>query len=411
MFFRVLSNFLLNEKKAISIIFFSTVAGTAIIATMLSLSFEIESRIQKELRAFGANIVVEPKVSGLISLAGQPRYLNELDIPKIKTIFWRHNIIGIAPFLETSLEVNVKGQGIKLTGLGTWFEKELPLPDGSFRAGIFSVASWWFIDGRVPKKRECLVGLALAKRLGLKLEDRLRIGNEEFTITGILSTGSREEDMVVMDIEELQRIKNLPHRVSSIWISALTTPMDDFAYKDPATMTPQEYEKWYCTGYVTSIAKQIEEVVRDSSARPVWRVAEAEGNILQRVRLAIYLLSVVTLIASSLGVASTLMTSFLKRTREIGLMKAMGGGRLKISLLLLSGIAVVTTISSIGGFFLSLLLSDFIGLRVFGSGLENRALLLPLSILSGFLMNMAGAMIPLRNVLSVRPAIVLKGAE
>lgn len=411
MFFRVIKNFLSNEKKAISTIAGSTIAGTALIATMLSLSFEIEGKVQRELRAFGANIIVEPQVAGIMSLAGQPRYLNESDIPKIKTIFWRHNIVGVAPFLEAPIEINLKGKKVKVNGLGTWFEKRLSLPEGSFTAGVFTVAPWWYIDGRIPGRKECLVGATLARRYGISTGDTLSSGKEVFTVTGILTTGSREEELIVMELGEFQRIKGIPGKVSSIWVSALTTPMDEFAYKDPATMTPAEYEKWYCTGYVTSIAKQIEEVVRDSSARPVWRIAEAEGKILNRMKLAIYLLSSVTLIASGMGVSSTLMTAFLKRSREIGLMKAIGGGSLKISLLFLSGMGVVTLVSSIGGFILSIFLSDFIGTKVFGSGLESRALLLPLSLFSGFLMNLAGVFIPLRKALSVKPAIVLKGAE
>lgn len=413
MFFRVIINFLKKEKKAVSVIFFSTVAGTAVIATMLSLSLEIEEKVKRELRSFGANIIVEPEIKGLMSLAGQPLYLMESDIPKIKTIFWRHNIIGIAPFLEAPLDVNINGKVYRLNGLGTWFDKDLPLPGeaGSQKAGIFTVASWWYVDGRIPLKRECLVGSALAGRLGLKTGDSVIMGKEVFTITGVLSTGSREDEFFVMPLEEMQRIKGLAGRVSYIWISALTTPMDDFAYKDPAKMTPTEYEKWYCTGYVTSIAKQIEEVIKGSSARPVWRVAEAEGNILKKLKLAVYLLSLITLFASAMGLSAALMTSFLKRSREIGLMKAMGGGRLKISLLLLSGVAAVTVLASLGGFFLSLFLSDIIGREVFGTGLENRVLLLPIALLSGILMTIAGSFLPLRRSLSLKPAIVLKGME
>lgn len=413
MFFRFIINFLKKEKKAVTVIFFSTVAGTAVIATMLSLSLEIEEKVKKELRSFGANIIVEPEVKGLMSLAGQPHYLMESDIPKIKTIFWRHNIIGIAPFLEVTLDGNINGRVYKLNGLGTWFEKELPLPGeaGSMKTGVFTVASWWYVDGRLPLKKECLAGSTLAGRLGLKIGDRINFGKEVFTISGILSTGSREDDFIVMSLEEMQRIKGLAGRVSYIWINALTTPMDDFAYKDPSKMTPAEYEKWYCTGYVTSIAKQIEEVIKGSSARPVWRVAEAEGNILRKLKLSVYLLSLITLLASAMGLSAALMSAFLKRSREIGLMKAMGGGRLKISLLLLSGVAAVTVLASLGGFFLSLFLSDIIGKEVFGTGLENRVLLLPTALVSGILMTITGAFLPLRRSLSLKPAIVLKGME
>ena len=59
----------------------------------------------------------------------------------------------------------------------------------------------------------------------------------------------------------------------------------------PHTMSQTEYEKWYCTGYVTSIAKQLEEVFLGSTSRPIWPVAETEGKVLGRLKLLIYLLT------------------------------------------------------------------------------------------------------------------------
>src|SRR5512134_2323001 len=97
-----------NQKKAMALMIVSIAVGTALAASLITLSFEIEGKVSKELRSFGANIIVEPKVEGLADISGQKRYLRSEDIIKTKTIFWRHNIIGIAPFLDADAHLSGK---------------------------------------------------------------------------------------------------------------------------------------------------------------------------------------------------------------------------------------------------------------------------------------------------------------
>ena len=40
---------------------------------------------------------------------------------------------------------------------------------------------------------------------------------------------------------------------------------------------PEEYDLWYCTAYVSSIAHQLEEAISGAEVRPVWQVAASEG--------------------------------------------------------------------------------------------------------------------------------------
>src|SRR5574337_605741 len=122
MLLTIIKQSFLNQKKAMAVMIVSVAVGTALAASLLSLSFDISSKVSKELRSFGANIVIQPKISGLAGIGGQKRYLREEDLPKAKTIFWRHNILGIAPFLT------VRDDALDAVVLGTWHRKLLPLP-------------------------------------------------------------------------------------------------------------------------------------------------------------------------------------------------------------------------------------------------------------------------------------------
>ena len=65
-----------------------------------------------------------------------------------------------------------------------------------------------------------------------------------------------------------------------LYVSALTKPEDAFARKDPKTMTPAEFDQWYCTPYISAIALQISEELKGTDVRVIRRVAEGEGNVL-----------------------------------------------------------------------------------------------------------------------------------
>ena len=116
----------------------------------------------------------------------------------------------------------------------------------------------WKVDGQWVDDRErndaaleVMLGGALARKLGAKTGDTVQLFGSPFTVRGILSTGGDEEDRAFMRLEVLQRLVNRPGQVDTVQVGALTQPEDDFARKDPARMTPAEFERWNCTPYIT----------------------------------------------------------------------------------------------------------------------------------------------------------------
>ena len=403
-----------NQKKAMALMIVSIAVGTAMAASLITISLEINGKVSKELRSFGANILVEPKIEGLADISGQKRFLRYEDIIRTKTIFWRHNILGVSPFLETDAEMSYDSNSQDIKLVGAWYEKELPLPGEAqkFSTGIRAVSPWWYIEGKWPDSADNIViGTSIAGRFGIKKGDEVFLDKKKFTVSGTIETGGPEDDQVFMDLESLQEFKNMKGKVSRVFVSALTTPMDEFAYKDPISMSRTEYEKWYCTGYVTSIAKQVEEVFNGSRAKPIWQVAETEGKVLDRLKLLIYLLCFIALVASAIGVSTTMIMSLLRRIEEIGLMKAIGADRTRIITIFLTEGIIIGIIGGLLGYLLSIGASQYIGMKVFNTGLEQRAILLPIAIGNAILIAVAGTILPIRRALGIKPGIVLKGAE
>lgn len=414
MVFALLKQSFINQKRAMALMVVSVAMGTAVVASLLTLSLEIQGKVSQELRSFGANITIVPKVEGFADLAGQRRYLKQEDLIKAKTIFWRHNILGLVPFLEEPVRASIAGAPAReLQAIGTWHKHSLPLPGEKtqFEVGVASVLPWWDMRLGAPGPGEVLVGERLMRELSIKDGDIIEIEGQAFKVRGAFISGGDEDGKLLFDLEALQNLKHLPGVVSRVQVSALTTPMDEFAYKDPASMSRAEYEKWYCTGYVTSIAKQLEEVFTGSQARPIWNVAQAEGKVLERMTVLIYLLTAASLLAGALGMSSTMAASLLKRMDEVGLMKSLGADSWGIIVIFMSEAAVIGIAGGLCGYLLSLVAVKYIGLKVFGAALASRKLLFPVALISAFVIAALGSMLPIRRALMVKPAIVLKEAH
>ncbi len=406
MLLNIIKRSFVNQKKAMAVMVVSVAVGTAIAASLIALSLDIETKVSKELRSFGANIVIQPKVTGLADVAGQKRYLREKDIVKTKTIFWRHNIVGVVPFL------NLKDKKTGMNVLGTWYRHVMSVPgeEKGFETGVFNVMPWWSVEGKWPSAdNEIMIGISLSRRFNKKIHDTLDIFGKKLVISGIVNTGGKEDDMLVGELSHVQRISSHEGKISKVFVSALTTPMDAFAHKDPEKMTKKEYEKWYCTGYVTSIAKQLEEVFLGSTSRPIWPVAETEGKVLGRLKLLIYLLTTASLVAAALGVSTTMIMSLLRRTDEVALMKAIGADRMRTVTIFLTEALIIGITGGVIGYVLSFGVSEFIGINVFGTALKQRAILFPVSIGMSIIIAVLGSYLPIKRALSISPAIVLKG--
>jgi len=251
MLIRILKNSFLKRPKPVLLVLLSIVMGSAVATAFLGISGEISHKMALELRSYGANIVLEPAAGE----AGGT--LRSEDLPKLKTIFWKHNIVGFAPYLFGVAEFSAPAGRERGVVAGTWFGRPMQVegePDSI--QGITVTAPWWELSGRWPETPdEAVVGASLAGRLKLSAGSKIVAAaagkSRTFQVVGIASTGGFEEEQLFAPLAEVQQLLDKPGELSRVLVSALTVPMDDFGRKDPAAMTKEEYEKWYCTAYVT----------------------------------------------------------------------------------------------------------------------------------------------------------------
>ena len=443
MTFHLLREILWHRKRRVGLVLLAITVGASLITALLSVSTNISGKMAQELRSYGANIAVTPRsdrieidVGGVVySPPSGASYLDERELVKLKTIFWRNNILGFVPSLSTQVRVGENRLPVALTG--TWFDKEVKLAAGtairtafeeettirediSLRTGAKSVNSWWQVNGNWPGEEDeefVLVGASLAKRLQVKVGDNLTVEREgnlyTFTVTGLLTTGGFEDDQIITSLPLAQKLLGIPYGASRVMVSAMVEPTEKLApeirNKRVEEMTPREYEIWYCSPIAEAVSKQIEEVITGSQARPIRQIAEAEGAFLVKLEWLIALITLVALTVSVIGVMATLHTAVLERRAEIGLMKALGAQRSQIGTLFFLEAGALGILGGILGYFGGSLLAGLIGRQVFNSVILPDSSFLLLATLLALVISLAGSGVPVWQATQVPPIKLIKG--
>ncbi len=408
--------------------------GMAVATAALSVSLDVGDRLAQEFRSLGANLLVTPQADSLpLEIGGvdyRPAnagaYLPETDLGKLKTIFWRFNIMSFAPILDVPVNaVAVNDSAVeplraigKTTLIGTWYDREVPIPDGTtYETGIEKTNPWWHVEGKWFKDNstDCVVGAGLAKRYAVKLGDVLQVAATDkstgmaLTVVGILTTGGPEDDAIVASLAMAQQLANKPGQYRRLYVSALTKPEDAFARKDPKTMTSAEFDTWYCTPYISAIALQISEELKGTDVRVIRRVAEGEGNILTRVRTLLWLVTFAALLASALAVGASAAASVIERRTEIGLMKALGAGSGLVGVLLAAEQLLLAFVGGGIGYALGIVLACLLGERIFGFAPAPKLFVLLFILGLAALITLLGSAFPLRRASRYDPAPILRG--
>jgi putative ABC transport system permease protein len=399
--------------------------GVTVATAMIAVATDIGDKINRELRTIGANLLITPQEDTLdVEIGGvnlkppsDGAFLNEADLPKIKSTFWHNNITGFAPMLPVSVTLQQDGSTENLTLLGTYFAKQISFGKEEFTTGVRSTHPWWKVSGAWPsdtdndnsRSRDVLLGERLAARLSAKPGDGITVSGRQLHVSGILSTGGGEDDQIVAPIALAQEIIGRPGAVRRVYVSALTKPEDALARRDPRSMSGPVYDRWYCSPYPQSIAFQLQEAIPHSHAEQIRQVAQNEGAVLTRIEGLIFLITLAALLASALAVSAAMATAIFERRAEVGLMKALGAGRLAVASVFFAEATLLALIGGLVGFAAGGLLARQIGRSIFDSQISIPPVLLPVILSIAVIVTFAGSAIAIRQAVRLDPVFALRG--
>jgi putative ABC transport system permease protein len=347
--------------------------GAAIIAALSSVYFDISTKMSRELRAYGANFFIGPKDSS------GSRAADAREIEDALSMVPPDKLIGASPYLY----------GIVRLDLGN------AVLAGVDFAGVRRLSPYWQVDGRWIvvdfDDYSCMIGKTLAKNMELKAGDSVTVIKNEtgfqrrLKIKGVAETGQAEDEQIFVNLTLAGRILDQEGKVNHAMASIVTEGMD-----------------------IDALATRIETRFPGLDAKPIRKVSYSEGRILDKIKGLMALIAFIVLTVTTLCVMTTLIAVVSERTREIGLMKAIGADDRGIVLQFLSETLLIALAGVAAGLGVGFVLAQILGKAVFGAAISFRAAVLPMTLLPSLIASLLAAAIPVRMAVRIVPAQVLK---
>lgn len=372
MFWRLIFRALRLRLQRVLIIFTALTVGASIVTAMAAVYFDINTKMSQELRTFGANFYVGSADGGMI---------NETELNAILQNAPNGLVTASSPYLYGVARSDLE----KIVLMGVNFD------------AMRTLAPYWQITGSAINvnfdDRNAMIGKTLAERLHLKVGDSIQLSKNSvekhsFTIKAIVEAGDATDNMLIVNLEFAQN-----------WLekeSLANNALLNVKNEQGANQAEQ-------------FAEQIMQQNPDLTARPIRKVSASEGQILDKIKGLMGLISLVILVLATLCVNTTLIAIVGERAKEFALQKALGAKKSDIIHQISTEIFIIASGAIITGLCLGYLLAQVLGLMVFKSYIDMRLPVLPITIVLSLLVAFVAVIIPTRRALNINVANVLKG--
>ena len=163
------------------------------------------------------------------------------------------------------------------------------------------------------------------------------------------------------------------------------------------------------------ISRHLTESTKDFRISSSKSMQETMSDVTQTMSLFLESIAAVSLLVGSVGIANTLFTSVLEKTKEIGIMKSIGAKNSDIMMIFLLNSAIVGLVGGLIGICLGSAISTLLpllGMRFMGMGGEMTTVITPLLLMYAVLLAMgigiAAGVIPAYRASKLKPVDALR---
>ena len=316
--------------------------GVAVLIIVISVMSGFDHQLREKILGFNTHLK--------IMVRGEDPMTNYVEVARM--VSSNKNVKATAPFVVGPVLILTDPSGGRHSQVGTPYLRGL-IPQTETNISILpsSIISGKFELG----DRGILIGRDFANHMGLEVGDRVEIGSPsmlikwkeaaskpgaktpvlpEYEVRGIFDVGYYEYDlsMVVTSLEDAQDLYDLGNGAHGLLV-----------------MVQDPYR-------ADEVAVELERMLGPKYGTRTWM--EENSNLLNAVlvekNVMFYILFFIMIVAA-LCILSALITFVVQKTREIGMLKALGATNLSVGLLFLSQGALVGAMGDLAGYGLGML--------------------------------------------------------
>ncbi|PIS04688.1 MAG: hypothetical protein COT81_05200 [Candidatus Buchananbacteria bacterium CG10_big_fil_rev_8_21_14_0_10_42_9] len=371
------------------------VIGIMLVVFILSLGSGIKFALNKQLQQFGSDlIIITPgKLTNPITTILGEKFKIE-DIEDLELIEGVDYAVGF-----DSISLNVEFEGEQKTAL--------------FHAAPWKGLSDFYESsqglrleyGRWPTRddaNELVLGYLSFRELfknQLDIGDEVTVKSKKMTVIGAVSEiGNQTDDNVFyISAEKFQEITGQRYGARSAFVKTKTN-----------------YD-------INLIAKKIEsqlnlqQEVKDFTVLTPEKTDQIVGDVLNIIELSLVIIALISLLVGAVGIMNTMYTSVLERTKEIGIMKALGARSDDVMSLFLIESGLIGLVGGVIGVALGLGLAMLSGLGAAQAGIEGfftfagiDYLGMAVVLIVTFIVGLLSGVLPARQAAKMEPAEALR---
>jgi putative ABC transport system permease protein len=361
MFLRMLLRAAVLRRGRAAAALLAMVVAAAVATAMLNLYVDVQAKLRKEFRNYGANIVV-------IAKNGQALPADALN--KVNTALADHGLA--VPFAYVVARTS-NGQSVVVSGTNLDEVRKLD--------------SWWSVTAWPHTSQEALVGARAAavvspqgKPFALSFQERTIRLNP----TGTLRTGASEDSRIYLSLQDFENWTGV--QPSTIEIASSGSPEE-----------------------VNALIKQLSLALPATEVHPIRQIMEGEARVLGKTRATLAAAATLIIATAALCVLSTLTGWVFDRRRDFAIMKTLGASERLISGFFAAEAAALGAVGAIVGFGIGVGVAAWIGRVNFHVPVVPRLSVLPVVFVGSIVVALISAVLPIFLLRHVQPAMILRG--
>jgi putative ABC transport system permease protein len=361
MFLRMLVRAAVLRRGRAASALLAMVVAAAVATAMLNLYVDVQAKLSREFRKYGANVVI-------VARDGQ-------DLPA-DTLSKASAALGPGSIAIPSGYVFARTvDGHSVVVAGTDLEQAQKLD------------SWWSVTGWPRAPHDALVGAraaGIAGSAGKPFELSFQGRTVQLNPVGTLQTGGAEDSRIYISLSDFTEWTHVPY--STVEISAPGSPEE-----------------------ISATIKKLALALPGADVRPVRQIVEGETRVLGKMRSTLLVAVLLIILTAAVCLLSTLTGWISDRRRDFALMKALGASGRMIQGFFAAEAAALGAMGSLLGFIIGVGIAVWIGRVNFHAPVTPRLSVLPAILAGGILIALLAAILPISLLRRVQPATILRG--